>query len=198
MNITLISGSMKEHGQSSRIAGVIAEQLKNQGHSIHIIEAKNLPYWDESMWGKDGQTAKIWAPMSETLQKSEAFIVLAPEYNGTVPAALKNFFHCLSGKEAAHKPALLIAVSAGQNGSYPIAELRATASKNNKLVFIPDHLIVRNAENVLRDDVAAEHQDAHDYIQARLTYSLDVLTQYAAAMQPLCDIDIPDTYKFGM
>lgn len=192
MHISLISGSMKKDGgQSTRIANIISDQLKEQGHTTHIVEARNLPLWDESMWGSDGDTAKIWQTMQPDLQKSDAFILLAPEYNGTAPAALKNFLHCLSGKEAAHKPALLIAVSAGQNGSYPIAELRATASKNNKLVFIPDHLIIRNAETALTEK-------GDPITQERLTYSLNVLTQYAEAMKPLYKIQTPDAYKFGM
>ncbi len=192
MHIALISGSMKTNGgESTRIAGVIAKQLAPK-HQTTLVEAKDIPLWDESMWGQDGKTVKTWAPISEKLQTADAFIILAPEYNGTAPAALKNFFHCLSSKETAHKPALLIGVSAGQNGSYPIAELRATAAKNNKLVFIPDHLIIRDAEKVFTEN--------HDstYIKDRLTYSLDVLTQYATAMKPLREIDIPDAYKFGM
>lgn len=199
MNITLISGSMKaDGGQSTRIAGIIAAQLEADNHTTHHIEARQIPNWDESMWGieaKENQNpaAKIWAPLSEKLQKSDALIILAPEYNGTVPAALKNFFHCLSAKEAAHKATLLISVSASEtNGSYPIAELRATASKNNKLVFIPDHLIIRNAEKVFTPD--------HDntYISDRLTYSLKMLTHYAEALKPLQTQEIPNSYKFGM
>lgn len=197
-HIALISGSMKANGESTRIAAVLAEKLHAQDCTTDIIEAKHIPLWDESMWGQEGQTAKVWAPISEQLQKANAFIILAPEYNGTVPAALKNFFHCLSGKEAAHKPALLVSVSGGANGSYPIAELRATASKNNKLVFIPDHVIVRSASHVLRDDAPAEHKETHNYINARTDYSLDVLLQYTKAMANLSSINIPDFYKYGM
>lgn len=191
MNIAIISGTHQQNGQSTRIGRFVSDTLTTQGHTATLFEAKNLPLWDESMWGGEGTSAAEWQKIQPTLQKAEAFIILAPEYNGTVPAALKNFFHHLSINEAAHKPALLISVVASVNGAYPIAELRTTASKNNKLVFIPDHLIIRNAETALTEDTK------DTYINDRLNYSLDVLLKYAAALKTL-DIQIPEDYTFGM
>lgn len=199
--IAIISGSMRQEGESTRIAHVLENKLNNNGHDAFVVEAKDLPAWDEGMWGAEGLNSKwgeIWGPLSQNLKDVDGFILLAPEYNGTAPAALKNFLHCLSVNEAAHKPALLIGVSGSINGAYPIAELRATASKNNKLIFMPDHLVIRNAAEVLKDDIKPEFEETNTYINERVDYSLDVLIHYAEATQSLRHIKIPDAYKFGM
>ena len=49
--------------------------------------------------------------------------VVSPEWNGMVPSMLTNFFLLCSNNELAHKPGLLVGVSSGTGGSYPVAEL---------------------------------------------------------------------------
>ena len=68
-----------------------------------------------------------------------------------VPAKLKNFLLYCSKDELAHKPALLVSVSAGLGGSYPIAELRISSYKNNRLCYLPENVIIRNIETFLND-----------------------------------------------
>ena len=41
----------------------------------------------------------------------------------------------------AHKPGLIVTVSAGLGGSYPVTELRISSHKNTRLCYIPDHVL---------------------------------------------------------
>jgi hypothetical protein len=72
----------------------------------------------------------------------------------------KNFFLFASSAELGHKPALLVSVSAGISGAYPIARnSRSSSYKNNHICYIPEHLIVRQVGGVLNSADAASPED---------------------------------------
>ena len=201
MKIAIISGSHREKSESGRVGRFIQSQIEAQGHSTYVLDLAHtpLPLWDESMWGQEGVAAQAFAPVSTALQTVDAVVVIAAEWNGTVPAALKNFFHYCSVKEFAHKPGFIVSItSGGTNGAYPVAELRMTSTKNNKLVYLPDHLIVRNAGKVFMEN--AEDSSGDAYLRERLAYSLNMLYAYANAMKPIRESEVwmNDKYNFGM
>ena len=75
------------------------------------------------------------------------------------PAAIKNFFLCVGMPELAHKPALACAVSAGEGGAYVIAELRMSSYKNNRVCWLPEHLIARSVKAICNDDATLNDTD---------------------------------------
>lgn len=183
MNISIISGSHRENSQSERVARYIEQDIKSQGMQGTLITlAKNpLPLWDEGVWSGEPHWETTWGPIAETLQKSDALVLVSPEWSGMVPAGLKNFLLLCGTKEVGHKPAMIVSVSSGVGGSYPIAELRLSSYKNNRLVYVPDHVIVRNVETMLVGDTPADDRDAE--IRKRLHYSLEILAEYAKAFK---------------
>ena len=110
------------------------------------------------------------------------FVVVSPEWHGQVPAGLKNFFLMWGKGELAHKPALIVTVSSADGGAYPVAELRMSSYKNNRICYIPEQIIVRNVESVLNDDPGRNNQDADSYFRERIAYALGVLQEYARAL----------------
>lgn len=95
------------------------------------------------------------------------------------PAGLKNFFLMWTGEVLAHKPALLVAVSSADGGSFPIAELRMSSYKNNRVCYIPDHLIIRNVEQVLNPEPEDNVESADTYFRQRIAYTLGVFASTA-------------------
>jgi NAD(P)H-dependent FMN reductase len=117
------------------------------------------------------------------LDGADAFVIISPEYNGMVPSRLKNFF-LLASKTTllSHKPAMLIGVSSGAGGAYPIAELRMSGYKNTKICYIPDHVIVRQVESVLNEQ-SPDSTNPHDQsIRERINHNLTILLEYAKAL----------------
>lgn len=191
MHITLITGSQRAKGESTRIGHAIGKLVKADGHTATVLDlaTAELPYWDEGMWGVEGlkdKWAKAWAPHAAELQKADAVVVVAPEYNGMVPSKLRNFLLLASTADWGHKPGLAVGVSSGVGGAYPIAELRAHGVKNSRLVWIPDHLIVRLAAHMLLDDTSklTDEQKTFDAeARGRLRLSLNQLYAYADALK---------------
>src|SRR5579872_7479906 len=111
------------------------------------------------------------------------------EWNGMLPPQLVNFFQLCTNQELAHKPALIISVSSGSGGAYPIAELRISSSKNTKICYIPENIIVRDVNNVLN---CYENIDGDDdqYIRDRMQHALSLLNLYAGALNPIREHDV--------
>ena len=140
------------------------------------------------------------APHLAKIKKSDGIIIVAPEWGGMVPGGLKNFLLYVTSQHAAHKPCLLVGVSASKGGAYPIAELRMSGYKNNRMVYIPDHLIVRNVESVMNSSTPEKDNAEDAYIQKRAHYSLEVLEAYTYALRTMREghVLLNKEYPFGM
>lgn len=204
MKIGIISGSHRKDSQSLKVARAAQRRLLDQQLCeetyIYDLGENPLPLWDESIWANDPGWQKRLEPIATELVSCDAFIVVSPEWHGMAPAGLKNFFLLWGNAEVAHKPALLVGVSASSGGAYPIAELRMSSYKNNRICYLPEHLIVRNVAKVLNAEPADNDSKAHDYISARLDYCLRMLSSYASAFQQIRssgNVSL-ETYNFGM
>jgi len=120
--------------------------------------------------------------------------MVAPEYGGMVPPALKNLFLLASNQEFAHKPALIVGISAGRSGTYPVAELRMSSYKNTRICYMPDHMILREVESLFQSDEPANKFEADT--RARLDYFLKVLREYSKALSIVRASGVIDTKTF--
>jgi multimeric flavodoxin WrbA len=152
--------------------------------------------WDESIWEGAQEWKDRLEPLSKELHSSDGFIIIAPEYHGQVPAGLKNFF-LMWKHELAHKPALIVGVSSADGGSYPVAELRMSSYKNNRICYLPEHLIIRQVESVLNDKMADNNESADRYFRQRIDWSLAILKEYAIALKQVRDSGVTMTDNFG-
>ena len=204
MKITIISGSHRQNSQSTKVAKVMQAALAAlpQCDDIYLLDLADnpLPLWDEGIWNGDEQWQALLAPISEQLASSDAFIVIAPEWHGMAPAGLKNFFLMWGNGELAHKPALITTVSSADGGAYPVAELRMSSYKNNRICFLPEHLIVRNVESVFNDNENDNNPSAQPYFEDRLDYCLKQLLTYGEAFKQIRASDSVSlaTYGSGM
>jgi NAD(P)H-dependent FMN reductase len=205
MKIGIISGSHRPEGESGRVADFLAKRVSElkEGTESYVLKLTHdmLPLWDESMWGKEGKAKEAFAPIASELQTCDAVIVIAPEYNGTAPAALKNFFHYVSGKEFGHKAGLIVGVSGSVNGQYPVAEIRSHSFKNAKVCYMPDHLVIRHVAEILKDDVKDAFKEDDAYMRERIDYTLNVFFEYATALKAVRESDVvkntPQKFAFG-
>ena len=204
MKVTIIAGSHRAKSQSSKIAKVMSallERAPEHCETTVIDLADNpLPLWDASIWSGDEAWQERLTPISAQLASSDAFIIIAPEWHGMAPAGRKNFFLLWGNGELAHKPALLVGISAGTGGAYPIAELRMSSYKNNRICYLPEHLIIRQVEAVFNADPADNDPSAQTYLEGRLDYCLKQLITYAQAFQTIRASETTnlDTYGSGM
>lgn len=204
MKLTIISGSHRDEAQSLKVAKYVERTLREKQlcDETHLISLSGnpLPLWDQGIWDKDPAWEERLNPIREELRASDGFVVVSPEWHGQVPAGLKNFFLMCSRFEVGHKPALIVTVSAADGGAYPVAELRMSSYKNNRICYIPEQVIVRNVESVLNDDPAANNPDADLYFRQRFEWTLGILREYALALRQVRASGATETdmFKNGM
>lgn len=200
MKITIISGSHRVNSQSGKVARHIQRTLENgicEETWLFDLAGNPLPLWDQGVWDGDAKWADLLTPLRQQLASSDAFVVVSPEWHGQVPAGLKNFFLLCSKNEVGHKPALIVTVSSADGGAYPVAELRMSSYKNNRICYIPEHVIVRHVEKVLNDNVEDNDAGADAYFRERIEWSLNILRQYAVSLKQVRDSGVTRTEKFG-
>jgi NAD(P)H-dependent FMN reductase len=200
VKITIISGSHRNPSQSEKVARHIEKTLQQEYGVetwLYALADNPLPLWDQSLWEDSPEWNQRLAPIKQQLAASDGFVVISPEWHGQVPAGLKNFFLLFNRFELGHKPAMIVAVSSADGGAYPVAELRMSSYKNNRICYIPEHVIVRNVEKVLNDKAEDNNVDADAYFRERISWSLGILKGYAEAMKPMRESVSIHHDKFG-
>ncbi len=199
-NVLVIIGSHRTESNSAKVAswigGRIGETAEDAEISFYDLGKNPLPMWDERIWQKDEEWMERLRPLHESASQADAFVCVVPEYAGMAAPAFKNLMLMLSGEHVGHKPALLVGVSSGFGGSYPVAELRLSSFKNNRLLWIPDHVIVRFAETF----VPPFEDKQHKRTAQRLEHSLEVLAEYARALKQVRESGVLERqpFPFGM
>jgi NAD(P)H-dependent FMN reductase len=200
VKIMIISGSHRNPSQSEKVARHIEKTLQ-QEHGVdtwlYTLADNPLPLWDQSLWENNPEWNERLAPIKQQLTTSDGFVIVTPEWHGQVPSGLKNFFLLFNRFELGHKPAMIVAVSSADGGSYPVAELRMSSYKNNRICYIPEHVIVRSVEKVLNEEAEDNNQEADGYFRERISWSLGILKAYAEAMKPMRESVQIHHDKFG-
>lgn len=183
MKFFVLSGSHRAEAQTLKVARyvekVINAEMQAAAH-LYSLSGNPLPLWDEAAGGAPDE---LWDPISAQLKAADALVVLTPEWSGMATPGVKNFLLNCTAAEVGHKPGLIVTVSASRGGSYPIAELRMSGTKNNRLCWIPEHVIVHHAEaNLNAPDGDASLTKEDTLLRARLRYALKVLAEYARAL----------------
>jgi NAD(P)H-dependent FMN reductase len=185
MKIAIVSGSHRNPSQSLKVANFIKVTLEQQKlcDEAELINLGDnpLPLWEESIWSGDEKWQALLNPLHAKLQSADAFVIVTPEWHGQVPAGLKNFFLLCGSKEVGHKPAMLVSLSSVDGGAVPIAELRMSSYKNNRICYIPEQIVVRNVETVLNENPEDNNTEADAYFRERINWALAILNQYALA-----------------
>lgn len=190
MKIGIISGSHRNNSESEKVARHVEKALLAQGICdetwLYSLAGNPLPLWDEGIWSGDAQWQETLGPLSAAMHSCDGFVVVSPEWHGMAPSGLKNFLLMwASGGEVAHKPALIVTVSVADGGSFPIAELRMSSYKNNRICYLPEHLIIRYVDTVFNADPDKNKASAQEYFDERLAYCLALLKEYALAFRQI-------------
>ena len=150
MKVSIISASHRHNSQSKKVSECIFHNLLRLHSSLDLfsidLAETSLPLWSPDKKNGEGIWGETWSSISENFNNSDGFILIVPEYGGMATPAAKNLFLLCGNGEFSHKPGLIVSVSSGNGGAYPIAELRSSSYKNTHIMWIPENIIIRNVE----------------------------------------------------
>jgi len=199
MKISIISASHRVNSQSKKISGFTKENLfkidsKLDTFTLDLADAA-LPIWSPEKKNGKGIWGKTWNSISNNFRKSDGFILVVPEYGGMATPAAKNIFLLSGNGEFAHKPGLIISISSGNGGAYPISELRSSSYKNTHITWIPENIIIRNVEEF---NPGAHGKNIPGWLDNRINYVLKLFLTYASNMRPIREIVNRKDFGNGM
>ena len=199
MKISIISASHRINSQSKKISNLLHNNLLNNKSGLEIFSLDLadalLPLWSPEKKNGKGVWGQTWGSISDKLIQSDGFIFVVPEYGGMATPAAKNFFLLCGNGELSHKPGLIVSVSSGNGGAYPITELRSSSYKNTHIMWIPENIIIRNVEEF---NPGNHGENIPEWLDNRINYVLKLLLVYASNMKPLRELINRKDFGNGM
>ncbi len=199
MKISVISASHRMNSQSNRITNLLQNNLFDIDSKLDtfILDLADvaLPFWSPEKKDGKGIWGDAWKSISSNLNNSDGFILVVPEYGGMATPAAKNIFLLCGNGELAHKPGLIVSISSGNGGAYPISELRSSSYKNTHIMWIPENIIIRNVEEF---DPGAHGKNIPEWMDNRIDYVLKLLLIYSSNMKPIREIVNRKDFGNGM
>lgn len=117
-SVAIIVGSLRKGSFNRKVAKALIA-LAPESLKMEIIEIGNLPLYNQDL---DEAPPKEWIDFRTTLKSKNAVLFVTPEYNRSVPGALKNAIDVGSrpyGQSAWEgKPGAVVSVSPGALGAF--------------------------------------------------------------------------------
>jgi chromate reductase len=127
MLVLAISGSLRRDSNNTRLLRALAEEAEGDVEVRLFDGLKAIPPYDADDDGPEGPEAV--EAFRQAVREADAVLIATPEYNSSIPGALKNALDWASRPLATNafrnKPVAVIASSAGMFGAvWAAAELR--------------------------------------------------------------------------
>ncbi|MEU6063858.1 MULTISPECIES: NADPH-dependent FMN reductase [Streptomyces] len=119
VRILALVGSLRA-GSTNRQLAEAAVKHAPEGAEIALFEGlADIPFYNEDI-DVEGRVPEAAVRLREAAQAADAFLLFSPEYNGTIPAVLKNAIDWLSRPYGAGafggKPVAVVGTAFGQYG----------------------------------------------------------------------------------
>ncbi|WP_372344102.1 NAD(P)H-dependent oxidoreductase [Streptomyces sp. KL116D] len=119
VRILALVGSLRA-GSTNRQLAEAAVKLAPEGAEVDLFEGlADIPFYNEDI-DVEGSVPATAAKLRAAAQGADAFLLVTPEYNGTIPAVLKNAIDWLSRPYGAGafigKPVAVVGTAFGQYG----------------------------------------------------------------------------------
>jgi len=130
-NIAVIVGSLRRDSLNRKVAHALAK-LAPEHLKLEIVEIGDLPLYNEDI---EPEAPERWKRFRERVGRADGILFVTPEYNRSVPGALKNAIDVGSRPYGASawsgKPAAVVSVSPGA-----LAGFGANHHLRQSLVFL--------------------------------------------------------------
>jgi chromate reductase, NAD(P)H dehydrogenase (quinone) len=117
-DVAVFVGSLRKDSLNRKMAHALAG-LASPALTLGIVEIGELPMYSQDL---DDKPPAAWLALRQRVKAADAVLFVTPEYNRSVPAALKNAIDIASrpyGQNAWDgKPGAVVSVSPGASGAF--------------------------------------------------------------------------------
>lgn len=147
----IISGTNRPGSRTRQVAEIVRAIYQDLGEEVEIIDLAQLPM--QTLTGNEygGALPQVMLEVMEKINNSEGLIVIAPEYNGSMPGALKYFIdHWKYPDTFEHRPVCFIGLGGLFGGLRPVEHLQQVFGYRNSYVF-PQRIFLINIWQQLKN-----------------------------------------------
>ncbi|NIX77412.1 NADPH-dependent FMN reductase [Microvirga terricola] len=117
-SVAVFVGSLRKESFTRKIAKSLGE-LAPEGLNLTFVEIGHVPFYNQD---EDASPPEAWIALRQAIRAADAVLFVTPEYNRSMPAALKNAIDVGSrpyGQNAWDgKPGAVVSVSPGAVGGF--------------------------------------------------------------------------------
>lgn len=187
MKVQVLLGSIRPNRVTERVAKwTAAEASKLEGAEVEIVDLKDypLPLFDETVSPQYNPERKPEGKVKEWLDKlaeADAYVIVSPEYNRTIPGPFKNALDYIDFQFAKKPLGLVTHGSVG--GAYAMANYRV-ALPQMLAITVPEPVMIIGAAGLFEEDGTLDPDAAENpYGPAgALTKMLESLKWYGDAL----------------
>lgn len=167
VRVALIVGSLRQ-GAYSRAIGLELKALAAPGLELELVEIGDLPLYNPDL--ETDAPPPAWTRFREEVATTQAVLFVTPEYNRSIPGALKNALDVGSRPYGhsiwAKKPAAIVSVSPGA-----LAAFGANHHLRQPLVFLgmptmqQPEAYIGNVADLVDDDGKLKNDDTRKFLK---------------------------------
>ena len=115
--ITIVAGTNRKGSNTLKIAKYYQKQLLKKGLATELFSLMDLPA-DLIISDLYGKRSETFQKIQSLITKTEKFLFIIPEYNGSFPGVLKTFIDACTFPDSFYdKKACLVGISSGKYGN---------------------------------------------------------------------------------
>ena len=168
VRVALIVGSLRE-GAYSRAIGLEMRAIAAPELELELIEIGDLPLYNPDL--ETDPPPAPWVRFREEVETTQAVLFVTPEYNRSIPGALKNALD-VGSRPYGHsiwqgKPAAIVSVSPGAIGAFGANHhLRQPLVFLNMPVMQQPEAYIGNVADLLDDDGKLKKDDTRAFLKS--------------------------------
>lgn len=120
MNVLVLVGSLREGSTNRQLADAAVAHLPAGAQATVFERLAELPHYSEEL-DHDDALPEVARDLREAVAETDALLLVTPEYNGSLPSAVKNAVDWASRPRAASpiagKPAAVVGASGSPNAA---------------------------------------------------------------------------------
>lgn len=166
--MVVVSGTNRRGSTTRQVAGLVAELYAEAGVAVSVLDLAELPV---ELLAPEAYEEKPpgFAPFAEKVMAAHGLVVVAPEYNGSFPGALKVLIDHLKFPESFEgRPVAFVGLAAGQwGGLRGVEQLQQIFAYRNAHVY-PRRVLIPQVSRAIGEDGKVLDADVDRHLRAQV------------------------------
>lgn len=149
----IISGTNRPQSRSHQVSVILQNLFNENGEIVEIIDLSKYSFKDigEGVYGAPQKLSQEWQELLLKIKESEGLIFVVPEYNGSMPGALKLFIDQWSYPDSFEgRPVAFVGLGGMFGGLRPVEHLQQVMAYRSAYQF-PERVFLMNIFKTLQN-----------------------------------------------